>query len=118
VAHIRALVSGILTHATDEDELIQANPATRTGKLIKTKDRKADINPFTKEEAQTFLKTVSKYYPRYHPLFLCALRTGMRLGELIGLKWGDIDFHGRYIECDGRISRDGLIPPRITRPAG
>jgi len=35
VAHIKAFVSGILTHAIEE-ELIQANPASRTGKLIKT----------------------------------------------------------------------------------
>jgi len=112
VAHIRALVSGILTHATDEDELIQSNPASRTGKLIKTKERKADINPFTKEEAQTFLNTLSKHYPRYHPLFLCALRTGMRLGELIGLQWGDIDFHGRFIEVRRSYFKGRLDTPK------
>lgn len=36
--------------------------------------------------------------PREYPLFMTALRTGMRLGELLGLEWGDIDFSGRFIE--------------------
>jgi len=30
-------------------------------------------------------------------LFLCALHTGMRSGELAGLQWGDIDFNGKYV---------------------
>jgi integrase len=28
----------------------------------------------------------------YHPLFLTALRTGLRRGELVALQWGDIQF--------------------------
>jgi len=34
----------------------------------------------------------------FYPLLLCALRTGMRRGELLGLQWGDIDFAGQFIE--------------------
>ena len=33
-----------------------------------------------------------------HPVLLCAVRAGLRLGELIGLKWSDVDFTGRFIE--------------------
>jgi integrase len=33
-----------------------------------------------------------------NPVLLCAVRTGLRMGELIGLQWGDIDFHGGFIE--------------------
>src|SRR5262249_57177234 len=45
------------------------------------------------------------------PLFLCALRTGLRLGELLGLQWGDVDFHGRFVEV-----RRNLVAGRITTP--
>jgi integrase len=58
-----------------------------------------------------FLDTARKHAPREHPLFLCALRTGMRLGELLGLQWGDVDFHGRFIEV-----RRNLVGGYVTMP--
>jgi integrase len=33
----------------------------------------------------------------YYPIFLAAIHTGMRAGELIGLRWSDIDFNGKFI---------------------
>lgn len=90
VAHIKALVSSILTHALDEG-LIKANPASRLGRLIKTKERKADIDPLTREEAQAFLASLQEHYPQHYPFFLCALRTGMRLcawANLLGCNGG------------------------------
>jgi hypothetical protein len=39
----------------------------------------------------------------------CALRTGMRLGELLGLQWGDIDFQGRFIEVRRSLVEGGRI---------
>lgn len=97
VNNARLCLSGIFTAAI-EDELVAVNPAARTGKFTKRKDRRQDVNPLTREEARQFLDTAQMHYPRYYPLFLCALRTGMRMGELIGLKWGDIDFRGQFIE--------------------
>jgi integrase len=97
VTRIKALISGVLSHAL-EDGLISANPSSRLGRLIKGKDRKADVNALTKDEVRTFLKVVARHYPKHHPFFLCALRTGMRLGELLALEWGDIDFLGGFIE--------------------
>lgn len=110
VSRIKALISGILSHAQDDD-LIEANPALRLGRLIKGKDRKMDVNPLTREEAQDLLEAVEEHHPRYHPFFLCALRTGMRLGELRGLKWGDIDFRGGFIEV-----RRAHVKGRDTTP--
>src|SRR5262249_50208228 len=52
-----------------------------------------EIHPFMREEAAWFLETVRQHTPRRCPLFLCALRTSRRLGELLELQWGDIDFH-------------------------
>jgi len=111
VAHIKALLSGILTHALDEG-LLQTNPASRLGKLIKTKERKADVNPLTREEAKAFLEAMSEHSPRHFPFFLCALRTGMRLGELLGLQWGDIDFHGGFVEVRRASFKGRLVTPK------
>jgi integrase len=110
VTRIKALVSGILSHAL-EDGLISVNPVSRLGRLIKGKDRKADVQPLTRDEARDFLETIRGHYPRYYPLFMCALRTGLRLGELLALEWGDIDFRGGFIEV-----RRAYVEGRMTSP--
>jgi integrase len=111
VTRIKALVSAVLNHAM-EDNLISANPASRLGRLIKVKDRKADVQTLSKEEARAFLKAVKDHYPRYYPFFLCALRTGMRLGELLALEWGDVDFRGKFIEVRRAYTKGGITTPK------
>lgn len=111
VRNIKAFISSVLSNAF-EDEIITGNPSVKLGKFIKTKERKADINPFTREEAQLFLSVVSDHCPRYYPFFLCALRTGMRLGELRGLKWEDIDFNGNFIEIRRSYTKGEFTTPK------
>jgi len=111
VKNIKNILSGILSHAL-EDGLLLANPVSRLGKLIKTKERKTDVTPLTRDEAQALLEAVGKHYPRYYPFFLCALRTGMRLGELLALEWGDIDFQGGFIEVRRAYTKGQLTTPK------
>lgn len=63
----------------------------------------------TAMEAHQFLEAVKERMPEYHAFFLCALRTGTRLGELLALQWGDLDFAGRFIEV-----RRNLVSGRLT----
>ena len=44
-----------------------------------------------------------------------ALRTGMRQGELIGLQWGDIDFHGGFIEVRRTNFNGHISTPKSGR---
>ena len=46
----------------------------------------------TRDEAQTFVASAMELRPDFHPLFLMALRAGLRKGELIAVRWGDIQF--------------------------
>jgi integrase len=110
VTRVKALISVILNHAL-EDELIFANPVAGLGRMIKKKDRKADVKILTKEEASVLLEALKEHHPRYHPFFLCALRTGMRLGELLGLEWGDINFGDGFIEV-----RRAFVEGEVTTP--
>ena len=114
VRNIRLCLSSILSSAID-DELISANPATQLGKKIRkflqANSGEKNINFLTREEVSLFLRTTLEHVPRLYPVFLCAVRTGMRAGELIGLKPGDVDFNGMFIEI-----RRGIVRGRITTP--
>ena len=82
-----------------EDRIVQFNPAARLAKIFgRKKDRRATIGPLERKEVGRLLKTARGRFPILYPVLLCAVRTGMREGELIGLQWGDIDFHGGFIE--------------------
>lgn len=45
-------------------------------------------------------------------LVLCALLTGMRRGELLGLKWEDIDFEGNRIQVRRALWRGKFVTPK------
>jgi integrase len=81
----------ILNHAV-EDELIIRNPAEKLGRFTKTEKAKAEAAAMTKDEAAKLLEAVKELAPDYYPLFLVALRCGLRRGELVALQWGDIQF--------------------------
>jgi integrase len=51
---------------------------------------RAEMKVWTPEEADAFLVATRDH--RMHALYVLALSTGMRQGELLGLKWADIDF--------------------------
>jgi integrase len=107
VGVIKASLSGVLGHALDS-ELIQSNPVL--GLKIHGKKKTAlEVHPLTEEEANRLFAKANQYRGgEYHPPLLCALRTGMRIGEIQALKWGDIDFNGRFIEVR-RSWRNGRL---------
>ncbi len=86
-------------HQAMEDGLVTMNPAARLGRLLRaSQGRWEHIQPLTREELTTLLKVAQERYPILYPVLLCAARTGLRLGELIGLQWGDVDFRGGFLE--------------------
>jgi integrase len=48
-------------------------------------------------------------------LLLCAVLTGMRRGELLGLKWEDIDFEGNRIHVRRALWRRKFVTPKSRR---
>jgi integrase len=50
---------------------------------------RSEMQVWTPEEADVFLQATRDH--RMHALYALALTTGMRQGELLGLKWGDVD---------------------------
>ncbi len=109
---VHATISGPMAYALDE-ELITANPVTGLTKRLQLKKSKLEIQPMTPEEVRTFLEASGKHFPEYYAFFLCAFRTGMRLGELCGLKWSDIDWQSKFIEVK-RSYKIGRFGPTKT----
>jgi len=50
-------------------------------------------------------------YRAHSPFLLLLARTGLRLGEAVALKWGDLDPHGGFLEV-----RRAFVMGRITTP--
>jgi len=101
-------MSGIFKHARDH-EYLKENPCDGIMSSIKLgKRRQIDIDPFIQDEIDSFLETCTKAYSDEYPFFLSAFRTGMRLGELLALKWGDVDWNGKFITVE-RSFRKGEV---------
>jgi len=76
-----------------EGGLLASNPASRLGRFTRTaKSAEKKGVSLTTEEVQTFLDSASEICPEYYPLFLTALRAGLRRGELVALQMGDLNF--------------------------
>ena len=104
----------MLNHAV-EDGLLVANPATRVGRFNKRPtEPREDLNPFTRDELRIFLDTARQHFPHAYPFFLTLARTGLRLGEIVALQWGDIDWYGRFIEVRRSYCRTSktLLTPK------
>jgi integrase len=110
IRNILAPIRGMYNQAADESEPI-ANPASRMGKYNK-RTAKPEINPYTREEVPAMLQKALELIPLYYPLLLCAVRTGIRQGELIALKASDINFQNRLIHVQRTLSRGKLKPPK------
>jgi len=55
-----------------------------------------EIKPLTVEQVQTLLSSLRGH--KWEALFTLALATGMRRGELLGLKWQDINFSAETLQ--------------------
>ena len=62
-----------------------------------------EIQPLTTEQMQHLLATVRGH--KWEALFTLALVTGMRRGELLGLKWQDINFEAGLLQVRRVLSR-------------
>jgi integrase len=73
------------------------------------KPRKKEINPLNPEQAKTFLEAARG--DRYEALYVLAVHCGLRQGELLGLKWSDVDLDGGVLQVRRTMSeaRSGRI---------
>jgi integrase len=108
VCTLRDICSGPFAAALDEG-LISANPITGILKRLRIKrEKKIPFEAFTHDEVDLFLETCLKHHPEHYPFFMAAFRTGCRLGELLALKWADVDWNGRFIRINKSYRKGAL----------
>jgi len=82
-------------------QLIPKNPAANI--RVSTGPSGAGMKVWTDEEVNQFLQVAKE--SKYYPAFYLAITTGMRIGELLGLKWADIDFDRGTISIRRTLQR-------------
>jgi integrase len=86
-------------------------------KLNKTKQ----IQTWTLEQASKFLKFTEKIENDYrHIIYVLAIFTGMRKGEILGLRWSDVDFDNNKLQVVQTVYKPLKSAPTIqsTKTAG
>ena len=66
-------------------------------------NNKKNIQVLTQQQQKLFIEAIKGH--KLEVLFLIALGTGLRLGELLGLKWSDIDFNTGILTVNRTLSR-------------
>ena len=76
-----------------------------------------DIRYLSMEEVEAVLRAIpeDELGAVERPLYLVAVMTGMRRGELLGLRWGDIDWEARRIRVRRSYVRGEFGPPKSRR---
>jgi integrase len=114
-------VHGVLHRALAQAQLcgyLRSNPS---GACILPRVTRRDLTPLDEEDTARFLKAIRGH--RNEPLFITALFTGMREGEILGLTWDCVDFENGliYVNKQLQMARGSkvqgykLVPPKNGR---
>ena len=86
------VIRGLFNEAI-EAGILESNPAARLGRFTRNaKTPESQATSLTAAEAQAFLDAAKDVCSEYYGLFLTALRAGLRRGELVALRFGDVQF--------------------------
>ena len=89
VKHILRLLRQMLAHAVDWGYL-RSSPAK---KVTFPRIPRAEMDFLTPDEVQVF---ISRVPTRWQALFITAITTGVRIGELLAMKWENLDVRSKH----------------------
>lgn len=100
VKHIHNILKPALLQAK-EDGIIVKSPMEKIKPPTIKKTR--EVRTLNEEELSKYLNELSN--KRLYSAFVLELCTGLRRGELLGLKWTDIDFETRILFVERQVTR-------------
>lgn len=120
-------IHGVLCKALSEAVRIKYLASNPASGCILPKVIQEEIHPFEAEEIKAFMDAI--HGNPSEALFFVALNTGMRLSEILGLRWSRVDFNKGMIKVDVQLlvkrgkntARELGLPknskPRLFKPA-
>lgn len=120
---IHSVIHPTLTMAV-RDNIIRTNPASGVMGELKKSNAWGNTkrHALTLEQQQAFMRFAAKspIYAHWLPLLTVLLGTGGRIGEVLGLRWQDLDFENRLISINHnlvyRVQDSGNCENHISTP--
>ncbi|EUJ59490.1 site-specific integrase [Listeria fleischmannii] len=111
-----SVMSGALNNAVD-NEIIERNITFNTDFSNTNKEKKKENQILhKKKELQVFLKSLDIPNNIYDIYFLLVANTGLRAGEALALKWGDINFVSKELNIDKTVKKVNGTTFEIGKP--
>ena len=109
------LLHSIFEHARRE-ELVVSNPCSLVEKP-RAEEADPDVHYLETEEVEALLRAVPEDHlgPVERPMYRAAAMTGMRQGELLALRWRDIDWPARRVRIRRNFVRGEFGTPKSKR---
>src|SRR5829696_1637231 len=86
-------------------------PRNATEAVKPPQPSREEMHPLTPEEAKLLLQVAHETRDRLEALYVLAIHTGLRQGELLGLKWNDVDLEDGSLQVRRTltITKDGPV---------
>ena len=108
-----ALLSHVFTIAVKEWEWMAVNPVTQISKLKESRGRTRFLSDEEREKLLAACR--SSESPRLFTIVTLALSTGMRRGEILGMKWENVDLEKKRITLVETKNGETRVVPLVGK---
>jgi integrase len=113
VVRYLAVLSHLYTVASSEWEWLETNPVRRVRRPKLSRGR---VRFLDKGELSALLRACQRSeHPSLYPIVVLAVSTGMRKGEMLGLRWQDVDLVRNRITLEQTKNGDRRSVPLVGR---
>jgi integrase len=109
VQYMHAILQRALKAAVN-DGLIPRNPCAA---VDPPQVRRKEIRPLDRDQVRTLFEATA--CDRLEALYIVAVHCGLRQGELLGLKWEDIDLEAGTLSVRRTLSNGKFTPPKTAK---
>jgi len=88
-------------------------PVNVVANVDKPKNRSKEVKPLDEEQVRRLLEAAGGN--PLESLYLIAVTTGLRQGELLGLKWSDVDLEGGILKVRRTVYNGVINPPKTKK---